>query len=373
MRFVITIKFLKTPNDISQFFSRGVFILGCFLLIFLLVSPGFSQSADLVRRNIFNATPEEDTIPTKWEIGSTIISNEDRLELYKSHIADIGGGYVGLGGTQNFLLASWANSEWVWLFDFTKRVVAANMIHIAFLKEADNPQKFRSLWTKASMKEAMQIIEKEFSQHPELDYIKRTWKIGLGYIPWRFKNLDRVTKKYKYSIWLNDQKYYDRIRSLAISGRIIARKGNLNGTITLRGIADAAKKIGVPIRLVYLSNAEEYIPAYSDAFKKNFTALPSDSRAVLLRTISFQKWKYPWSPDSEISTDKGFHYNVMPLSLFQEYLSRPSQKLSVHDLMKSAIVDKENGISVIQTVQEAMPPKKDIAKPSATKQELKGK
>ncbi len=300
----------------------------------------------------FSSTREENVEPTKWEIGNTIISNEDRLELFKNHIADIGGGYVGLGGTQNFLLSSWANSEWVWLVDFTRRVVSANMLHIAFLKHADTPEKFRALWTKASSKNVMEIIDKEFTANSEINYLKRTWKIGLGYIPWRFRNLDRVTKKYKYTIWLNDQKYYDRIRNLALSGKIIARTGNLNGIITIRSIAETAKKMNVPIRLVYLSNAEEYIPSYSDNFRKNFTGLPADAQSILLRTISFQKYKYPWAPDSEISTDKGFHYNIMPLALFQEYLSRPIKKLSVHDIMRAAVIDKGNGISMVHTLPE---------------------
>ncbi|MCX7679799.1 MAG: hypothetical protein N2316_11370, partial [Spirochaetes bacterium] len=80
-----------------------------------LASGAFAQQSNLSVHNIFLSTPEEDVTPTKWEIGNTIISNEDRLELYKKHIEDIGGGYIGVGGTQNFLLASWANSEWVWL------------------------------------------------------------------------------------------------------------------------------------------------------------------------------------------------------------------------------------------------------------------
>lgn len=356
-----------------EFFVFALFIHACFSGSLISDSPASAQVAAQERHKIFSSTLEEDLEPTKWEIGNTIISNEDRLELFKNHVSDIGGGYVGLGGTQNFLLSSWANSEWVWLVDFTKRVVAANMLHIAFLKQAETPEKFRALWTKASSKTAMEIIEKEFTGNPEIDYLKRTWKIGLGYIPWRFRNLDRVTKKYKYTIWLNDQKYYDRIRNLALAGRIIARKGNLNGTITIRSIAETAKKMNVPIRLVYLSNAEEYIPSYSENFRKNFTALPSDSRSILLRTISFQKIKYPWAPDSEISTDKGFHYNVMPLNIFQEYLSRPVQKLSVHDIMRSAVIDKENGISVVQVIPESPQTVKVKEKTSSAKNDPKGK
>ena len=304
-----------------------------------------AQTADASLVQAFQETPEEEVAITRWEIGNTIISNEDRLELFKKHVDDIGGGYVGLGGTQNILLASWANSEWVWLFDFTKRVVTANRIHIAFLKNTENPADFRSLWTKKSKSRAMEIIDAEFSKDPDLAYVKKTWNIGLGFIPWRFRNLDRESKKYKYSTWLNDQKYFDRIKFLAKNDRIIARKGNLNGTVTLAGIAGAAKKMRVPVRIVYLSNAEEYIHDYSSEFRSNFIALPSDEKSVLLRTTSVMRKVFPWAPDSEISTDKGFHYNVMPLAIFQKWLDSSGRKLYVIDMMRGGDVNMKDGFS----------------------------
>jgi len=313
-----------------------------------------AQTPDKSVLELFRSTPEEQVTPTRWEIGNTIISNEDRLELFKGSVENIGGGYVGLGGTQNFLLASWAGSEWMWLFDFTARVVMANRIHVAFLKNAATPREFRDLWSKKSRNRAMEIIDAEFAKDPEIQYAKKTWKVGLGYIPWRFRNLDRVTKKYGYKIWLNDQSYYDRIRNLALQERIIARKGNLNGSVTLLGIAGTAKKMGVPVRIVYLSNAEEYIRNYPEQYRKNFMAMPVDVKSVLLRTTSVYRTLFPWAPDSEISTDKGFHYNVMPMQAFQEWLSLPLQKLRVVDMMKHGEVDKKNGFSIVKAVPESV-------------------
>ena len=337
---------------------RSFAALCAFSIIFLsgmsLRDAAFSQNSltpaekDSGLVTLFRQTPEEQLTPTRWEIGNTIISNEDRLEHFRDSIADIGGGYAGLGGTQNFLLASWANSEWIWLFDFTQRVVTANRIHIAFLKSAATPAEFRSLWTAKSRKKAMNIIEKEFSGDPEIAYVKKTWKVGLGYVSWRFRNLDRVTKKYNYKIWLNDPVYYDRLRNLALADRIIARKGNLNGTVTIQGIAETSGKMGVPIRVVYLSNAEEYIKNYSDQFKKNFTALPADEKSVLLRTTSVYRRLFPWAPDSELSTEKGFHYNITPLRIFQEWLTLGREKLRVVDIMKTGEVNKKDGVSIIK-------------------------
>jgi hypothetical protein len=334
----------------------------CFPANALTRSAAYAQASRDAAVDIFINTPEEEVTPTRWEIGNTIISNEDRLELFKDSVADIGGGYVGLGGTQNFLLASWANSEWIWLFDFTRRVVTANRIHVAFLKNAATPAEFRSLWTRKSKGKAMEIIDSEFSKDPDIGYVKKTWNIGLGYIPWRFNNLDRVTKKYRYRIWLNDQAYYDRLRNLAVRDHIIARKGNLNGTLTIAGIADSAKKMGVPVRIIYLSNAEEYIQSYSDQFKSNFTALPADDKSVLLRTTSVFRGVFPWAPDSEISTDKGFHYNVMPVKIFQEWLALPAKKLRVTDMMRPGAIDMKNGFSIANKK-----PQNDKTQPSVKK------
>ena len=336
-----------------------IFIASCVFLVTILSGfqtrdAAYSQNAsdkgakDEGLVSLFRQTPEENLTPTRWEIGNTIISNEDRLELFKESVADIGGGYAGLGGTQNFLLASWANSEWIWLFDFTQRVVTANRIHIAFLKNAATPEEFRSLWTSKSRTKAMKIIDETFSGEPDMAYIKKTWKVGLGYIPWRFRNLDRVTKKYNYKIWLNDPVYYGRLRSLALADRIIARKGNLNGDVTITGIAGTSKKMGVPVRVIYLSNAEEYIKNYSDQFKKNFIAMPTDEKSVLLRTTSVYRRLFPWAPDSEISTEKGFHYNVITLRIFQEWLSLERKKLRVIDIMKTGEVNMKDGVSFIK-------------------------
>ena len=88
---------------------------------------------------LFFGSPEETLKPTIWDTGDTTVTNEDRLEIYEPHIRGIGGGNFGVGSIQNFTLAAWAKSEYIWLMDFTRIVVAANKIHIAFLKRLKTP------------------------------------------------------------------------------------------------------------------------------------------------------------------------------------------------------------------------------------------
>lgn len=314
---------------------------------------------------IFRSTPQEDLQQTRWDIGNTIISNEARLELFHPHIKDIGGGYVGVGGTQNFLLAAWADSEWVWLMDFTGRVVAANKLHIAFLKNAPTPGEFRKLWSVKSRKEATKIINGEYGQSPDLTYYHKTWDIGRQYIPWRFGTLDRLVRKRNYKIWLNDQDLYQRMRNLALKGRINPVRGNLNGDVTVKGIADTAKRMSVPVRIMYFSNAEEYMKAYSPSFIANFSSLPVDEKSKVLRTISVYRRILPWSPDSELCSDKGFHYSVMPAGIFQSWLVNTNRKFNVVDILKTGEINREDGISVVSKMpapQEKTPENKDTGR-----------
>ncbi|HON78448.1 MAG TPA: hypothetical protein PK544_08165 [Spirochaetota bacterium] len=335
--------------------NRSIFIIALLIITSLSCQSDLQQNAvaaptESEQLALFNNTPQETLTPTKWDVGSTIISNEARLELYHPYIKDIGGGYISVGGTQNFILASWANSEWVWLMDFTRRVVAANKIHIAFLKHAKTPQEFRELWKRKSYKNVQKILKEEYSTLPEYQFIRQTWNVGRRFIPWRFGSLDRLVKKRNYKIWLNDQELYQRMRSLAQRGHIIAVRGNLNGPTTVLGIAETAKKMQVPIRVIYFSNAEEYMRTYSPQFRKNFSAIPVDDTSKVLRTISVYKWLFPWSPDSILSSEKGFHYNVMPAGVFQSWLVQTPGKLRVVDIMKKGEVNRKDGISVVNAL-----------------------
>ncbi len=295
---------------------------------------------------IFQQTPDETVKPTIWDTGDTTISNEDRLDLFYNNVKDIGGGYVGLGGTQNFLLASWANSEWIWLFDFTKIVVATNNIQIAFLKNSSDPESFIQLWNPKNAKKAREIISKEYMNHPEHKFILKALNKVSWFINKRFNILKMLTKKRNYKIWLNDQFYYDRIRKLALDGKILTLKGDLNGPVTIKGIASTAKKMKVNVRILYFSNAEEYFKTYSPQFRDNFTQIPIDDQSIVLRTVSIYRRLFPWSPDSEHSTDRGFHYNVMKASVLMQWL-KDERHFRVADMLKTGKVDKTNGFSLI--------------------------
>ena len=308
-----------------------------------------SGVSDAERLKIFQASPEENLKPTIWDTGDTTVSNEARLDLFWEHAKDLGGGYVGVGSTQNYLLAAWANSEYIWLMDFTRIVVATNKAHIAFIKESPTPEEYLKFWEGKSRDKGNEILKKHYKSEADFNFILSAYKKSKPYIQKRYRNLKFLIKKRNYKVWINDQKFYDRIRNLALKGRIRAIKGNLLGPTTLKGIGDAARKMGVPVRIFYPSNAEEYkiFNPYPEQFRVNLRNLPVDEKSRVLRTISISRHKLPWAPDSKLSSRVGFHYNRQSLQNFQKWLEL-DPRINVGSLLRAGKIDRKNGFSVIE-------------------------
>lgn len=330
-----------------------VFFVG---LIAVLVMPSCKESGGAQPRadlnTVFFGSPEENLKPTIWDTGDTTVTNEDRLEIYEPHIRGVGGGYFGVGSIQNFTLAAWARSEYIWLMDFTRVVVAANKIHTVFLKRLKTPAEHRLMWDKKkSAAKADKIFDEEFKDVAELAFIKESYRRASPYLKITFGFLDKLNKKRPYKFWLNDQEQYDYLKKLALENRIRALRGDLNGEITVQGIAAAATKMGVPLRILYYSNAEEYFHGYKPNFKKSFGALPTDDKSLVVRTISFEKGKFRWAADSDLSTDRGFHYSLQPAREFQEQLKL--EKVDVRDFYKTAVIDaNEYGLSFLGSLAD---------------------
>jgi hypothetical protein len=327
----------------------------CLVAILAFISGGCKETPAVPKVDMqaeFFSSPEETLKPTIWDTGDTTVTNEDRLEIYEPHIKGIGGGYFGVGSIQNFTLAAWARSEYIWLMDFTHIVVAANKIHTAFLKRLKTPAEHREMWDKKKSLVAVdKILDEEFKGNPELAFIKASYRKASPYLQATFKILDKVQKKRPYRFWLNDQEQYDYLKKLAMENRIRALRGDLNGEITVRGIAASARKMGVPMRILYYSNAEEYFRGYKPTFKASFGQMPVDEKSLVVRTISFDKTRFRWAADSELSTDRGFHYSLQPAAEFLEQLKL--EKVDVRDFYKTALVDpNEYGLTFLGSLAE---------------------
>lgn len=328
------------------------------LLCGLLACSKAASSPKIDLQAAFWNSPEEELKPTIWDTGDTTVTNEDRLEIFEPHIRNLGGGYFGVGSIQNFTLAAWAKSEYIWLMDFTRVVVATNKVHVAFLKRLATPQEHRAMWDKKkSAAAADKIIEEEFAGSDEVEFLKQSYRRASPYLMITFGFLDKLTKKRPYKFWLNDQEQYDYLKKLARENKIRALRGDLNGEITASGIAAAARAMGIPLRILYFSNAEEYFRGYKPAFKKSFGSMPVDEHSLVVRTISFNKKKFRWAEDSHLSTDRGFHYSLQPAQHFQAELKK--EKVDVRDFYANACIDpQEYGLSYLGPLADSKCPKK---------------
>ena len=139
------------------------------------------------------------------------------------------------------------------------------------------------------------------------------------------KRMDRIRAAHDYAAFYDAPEDYAYLRSLALKNRIRPVEGNLLGSVTLRGIGNAAASAGIPVRVFYMSNAEEYFPfrPYPADFIANLNALKGDANSAVIRTVSLNKGIWPWAPGSRLLTTRGFHYGVQSLTDMQAWLAGP--------------------------------------------------
>jgi hypothetical protein len=115
----------------------------------------------------------------------------------------------------------------------------------------------------------------------------------------------------------------DRVRSMLV---------NLNDAAGMQGISDVAKDLDVPIRVLYVSNAEEYWKSYENQFRANIAALHADDQSLLLRTKLL--WEF----------NRDYQYIVQPLDNYRTWLADP-EITQVRQVLRGrprAIADKVN-------------------------------
>jgi hypothetical protein len=295
-----------------------------------------------------------DTLPEKRGLYASHypISNEMRIDLFMNYIKDIGGGYIGVGTDQNLSFIAKAKSEYVWLMDFDPVVVGVNKIHILFLELAETYPKFRELWEVKNKKTSFELVKKRFENDPNFKYIKTAWEIAavpVG-VPTRLRDLDFMSKNFGLVSFHNTPEEYTYLRELVLSKKIQAIPGDLTGTVSMKNISDSAKALNIPIRVVYTSNAEEYTK-FPQGFRDNVIGLPTDSKSVLIRTITANAktvFGYPKGEGVRFPTHP-FHYNVHPIDNLKLWLALKTRINLFNMLVKRTEVEK--GL----TIQNAKP------------------
>jgi hypothetical protein len=249
-------------------------------------------------------------------------SNERRIELFRPHVENLGGVYIGVGTDQNLTFIAWAKSDFAYLMDFDAVIVAVNKIHLFFIESSETYQDYEKLWSKANRKSSFELLKKRFEGTADFPVIVKGWEEAhkaYSGVPERLKELQYMSRRFGFRSFHNDPEDYGYIRQMILDGRITAVVGDLTGDKTMRSIAQATESLKMPVRLLYLSNAEEYF-RYPENYRRNIIELPIDERTLLIRTVTSGTKRFGW-PDGEKFEEVPFHYNIQRLDNFKTWMS----------------------------------------------------
>ena len=320
------------------------------LLIFLslfLISCDKNRKEDIPKssKKEFFIIKEHDELPVKRGLYADHYptSNERRIDLFMKHIDSIGGCYIGVGTDQNLSFIAKAKSEYAWLMDFDPVIVRVNKIHILFLQIAPDYAEFKRLWLRKNKKESFELVKKHLEKESDFEIIKQAWETAhqnYSGVTERLNEIEYMNKTFGLITFSNNPEEYAYVRQMAQEGRLQALNGDLMGTKSMSSIAQAATKMNCSIRILYMSNAEEYF-RYPENFRKNIISLPTDSKSTVIRTMTSGTLATFGFPEGEKFPDTyPFHYNLQPIENLKLWMSFRAYISSVAMLQKRTTLEK---------------------------------
>jgi len=302
---------------------------------------------------------EEDKIEQKAELRAKHYptSNERRIDLFYPFIKDKKGGYIGVGTDQNLTFIAWAKSDYAYLMDFDWVVIYVNRLHLLFIKNSENFQDFKKLWSKKNQKYTIEKIKESIQNQEEQKKYLYAYNIALPYVQERFRDLEYMSKNFNFTSFHNNPEDFEYLKKMVNENKIYPVLGDINGTITFRKISEASKNLCVPIHIVYLSNAEEYY-RYPNSFRDNIINLNYDKEALIIRTVTTGAKQFGY-PEGEKYLEIPFHYNIQSIHNLVQWFKQPN--LWIFEMLKYrtdiqkgfSIVDKlPLELSIIQTSQQ---------------------
>ncbi len=293
----------------------------------LAAAPGPLNAADaaLFWSSPDDKPPEERQTFKKENQGQHFLyCDELYLDLFEPYLRGIGGGYAGVGTDQGYLMMGWMRAELAWLTDYDPLVVAMHRLYAAFFAEAETPEQFAALWQQSKLGRA--ALEKHLAGDAKLPSLLKLYSQQRPYTQRRIGYLNWRLGKAKIKGFVNDAEDYAWVRGLVVAKRVRPMLGNLLADKGLVGIGEASRKLNVPMRAFYVSNAEQYW-AYSKQFRANMAALNWDGKSWLVRTLASKP------------VNRDYRYFLHAPSRFLEQLAKPSVRLVTQVVPYLAIDD----------------------------------
>ncbi len=281
------------------------------LLSLLLAAPLIAAPLSDAQKGVLDAIPED---PPPEELDATredlkgrhyLSGDEANLQLFLPRVKDLGGAYAGVGSDQAYLFAGWQKPELVFVTDYDPWIKWLHLAYAAFFKEAEDLTTFRQLWKEPKV--GLEVIKTAYEGRTRR---KVSWVFARAAhkVNRRLRRLEKWSKARGFPSFASDDEQYRFVRQLVLEGRVRPLVCNLLESQCLVGLGAALKQVGVPLRVLYTSNAEQYWD-YSDQFRANMQAQNFDEKSVVLRTLA-----------SKRSANKDYQYNSQSGPNFQAWL-----------------------------------------------------
>jgi hypothetical protein len=213
-----------------------------------------------------------------------LVSNERRLDLYRPDVDDLGGVYLGVGTDQNYIMAGFVKPSLVVIVDFDQAVVDLHAVHGALVRAAPDAEQFLHTWSRAGEADALAILDAAFEEPARRSELRELYLSARPEVERRFRDLRKRYAELGIQAWLEVPEQYDTVRDLFERERVVAIRGDFTRAGVMRDIAAILEEHGQIVRVLYLSNIEQYL-AYRPPWKANMLALPLDDRSLVLRTL----------------------------------------------------------------------------------------
>ncbi len=267
-------------------------------------------------RGVLDSIESEGTEPPEQHY---FRSNEWRQDLLRPHLEGRGGALVGVGSDQNYTMAAMAGSSLIFVVDYDPRIPWIHEIYRVLVQASSTPEELIARFAPENERETRALLERGLEDHPRAAAIVRHWQgRRSAWFPY-LRRVSRLVRDGRPFSWLADESMYRHVRSLFEGGRVFARNGDVTVAGTLRAVGRACRQVGIPVRVVYFSNAEQFF-LYTSDFVENMDALPTDSRSVVVRTIRHR--------DTPVAADGRWHFVVQDFTDFEARLATGAYRRS---------------------------------------------
>ena len=259
--------------------------------------------------------------------------DELNLHVWYERVRDIGGGYAGVGSDQAYTFIGWMKPDLAWFTDYDPWISSLHHIYAAFFANAEDIAAFRAWWEEDQRQAARDLLRERYADSGyDLDRMLLVYDEARYKVARRLRRLQRILGAAEIPSFVTDEPTYQYVREFIAQGRARPMLANLIDDQALRAVGDVGRQLEVPIRVFYLSNAEDYW-RYPQEFRDNFQALHFDERSLILRTNAAKR------------TNGDYRYNSQTALSFQQWLQREDVR-RISDIWQREYIRDEDHIPV---------------------------